>query len=52
MEGGDIQLVLFKKENKVLNKVNFSPLWCISRELVEELHPLMKEALERRPEVM
>lgn len=24
----------------------------IYRELVEELHPLMKEALERRPEVM
>ena len=23
----------------------------IHRELVEELHPLMKEALERRPEV-
>lgn len=24
---------------------------CVFRELVEELHPLMKEALERRPEV-
>lgn len=24
---------------------------CVYRELVEELHPLMKEALERRPEV-
>lgn len=24
---------------------------CLIRELVEELHPLMKEALERRPEV-
>lgn len=26
-------------------------LLCMFRELVEELHPLMKEALERRPEV-
>lgn len=26
-------------------------LHLIYRELVEELHPLMKEALERRPEV-
>lgn len=27
------------------------PLLFMLRELVEELHPLMKEALERRPEV-
>jgi hypothetical protein len=25
--------------------------FSLCRELVEELHPLMKEALERRPEV-
>lgn len=30
-----------------ISTVNFS----LCRELVEELHPLMKEALERRPEV-
>lgn len=33
------------------NETDFWPLCCIFRELVEELHPLMKEALERRPEV-
>lgn len=32
---------------------NLMPVLSLSvhRELVEELHPLMKEALERRPEV-
>lgn len=29
-----------------------NPRFFVYRELVEELHPLMKEALERRPEVI
>lgn len=36
-------------EHFMFSHMTFSP--CANRELVEELHPLMKEALERRPEV-
>lgn len=37
--------------NTAVNCFHPHLILCVYRELVEELHPLMKEALERRPEV-
>lgn len=49
LQGRKIRSVSFANEalNECLTCLNL----CVRRELVEELHPLMKEALERRPEV-
>ena len=49
LQWGKIWSVSFS--NEVVSWFLLRLILCVYRELVEELHPLMKEALERRPEV-